>query len=275
MEHHAQATQPTMEFTSAYQTAYAAPTYRPAAAVAGAPTNETIPPPFSVPPPHPSSAPTYRPAVAVAGASTNGTIPPTFPVPPHPFAYPQVPQFYHPQQQQLLQEFWSNQMQEIEQTTDFKNHSLPLARIKKIMKADEDVRMISSEAPAVFAKACEIFILELTLRSWIHAEENKRRTLQKNDIAGAISRTDMFDFLVDIVPRDEVKEEGPGIPRAVGPGDQMPYYYMPSHVDPATVAATAGAYGVQDPRLMAYMLQQAQAQVQGTPEAAASTDAGN
>nr|UYC36128.1 OF21762 [Phoebe bournei] len=113
-------------------------------------------------------------------------------------------------------------MHEIDQTTDFKNHSLPLARIKKIMKADEDVRMISAEAPVVFAKACEMFILELTLRSWIHTEENKRRTLQKNDIAAAITRTDIFDFLVDIVPRDELKEEGLGIPRTALPAVGAP-----------------------------------------------------
>ena len=45
-------------------------------------------------------------------------------------------------------------------------------------------------------QACEMFILELTLRSWSHSEENKRRTLQRNDIAAAITRTDVFDFLV-------------------------------------------------------------------------------
>ena len=38
--------------------------------------------------------------------------------------------------------------------------------------------MISAEAPVLFAKAAEIFITELTLRAWIHAEDNKRRTLQ-------------------------------------------------------------------------------------------------
>jgi nuclear transcription factor Y gamma len=92
-----------------------------------------------------------------------------------------------------------------------------LARIKKIMKSDEDVRMISSEAPVLFAKACEMFILELTLRSWIHSEENKRRTLQRNDIAAAITKTDIFDFLVDIVPRDDFKEEGMNVPRPAGP----------------------------------------------------------
>ncbi|KAL8461870.1 hypothetical protein ACS0TY_032286 [Phlomoides rotata] len=146
--------------------------------------------------------------------------------------YHQAQHFHNQQQQQQLQAFWADQMQEIDQTSDFKNHSLPLARIKKIMKADEDVRMISAEAPVIFAKACEMFILELTLRSWIHTEENKRRTLQKNDIAAAISRTDVFDFLVDIIPRDEPKEEGLGITKAaiplVGSGtDALPYYYVP------------------------------------------------
>ena len=67
------------------------------------------------------------------------------------------------------------------------------------------VQMISSEAPALFSKACEMFILELTLRSWIHTEENKRRTLQRTDIAAAVTKTDIFDFLVDIVPREDVK----------------------------------------------------------------------
>ncbi|KAJ4839063.1 Nuclear transcription factor Y subunit C-1 [Turnera subulata] len=138
--------------------------------------------------------------------------------------------FHHllQQQQQQLQMFWSYQRQEIEQVNDFKNHQLPLARIKKIMKADEDVRMISAEAPILFAKACELFILELTIRSWLHAEENKRRTLQKNDIAAAITRTDIFDFLVDIVPRDEIKDEPAGLAGMVGAtASGVPYFYPP------------------------------------------------
>ncbi|KAL3839087.1 hypothetical protein ACJIZ3_023678 [Penstemon smallii] len=146
------------------------------------------------------------------------------PPPSGPAAYEQLLQ----QQQQQLQMFWTYQRQEIEQVNDFKNHQLPLARIKKIMKADEDVRMISAEAPILFAKACELFILELTIRSWLHAEENKRRTLQKNDIAAAITRTDIFDFLVDIVPREEIRDEvviggivGPPAPAG------LPYYYPP------------------------------------------------
>merc|ERR1711868_284967 len=72
------------------------------------------------------------------------------------------------------------------------------------MKIDEDVRMISSEAPLLFAKAAQIFITELTLRAWIHTEDSKRRTLQRNDIAMAITKFDQFDFLIDIVPLEEI-----------------------------------------------------------------------
>ena len=105
----------------------------------------------------------------------------------------------------MLDKLLLAQREEIEKMSleDMKNHQLPLARVKKIMKSDEDVRMISAEAPALFAKACEMFIIELTHRSWLYTEENRRRTLQRSDIATAIARTDIFDFLIDIVPREK------------------------------------------------------------------------
>lgn len=111
---------------------------------------------------------------------------------------------------EIMIQYWQELINEIESTNepgsqhteDFKSHSLPLARIKKVMKTDEDVRMISAEAPILFAKACEIFITELTMRAWCVSEENKRRTLQKADIAEALQKSDMFDFLIDIVPRN-------------------------------------------------------------------------
>jgi nuclear transcription factor Y, gamma len=100
--------------------------------------------------------------------------------------------------------YWQNQVTRLETDDhDFKLHQLPLARIKKVMKADPEVKMISAEAPILFAKGCDVFITELTMRAWIHAEENKRRTLQRSDIASALTKSDMFDFLIDIVPREE------------------------------------------------------------------------
>jgi nuclear transcription factor Y gamma len=83
--------------------------------------------------------------------------------------------------------------------SNFRNHVLPLARIKKIMKMDEDVKMISVETPLLISKACELFIIELAYRGWVHTIEENRRTLQRNDIAQAISQNDFYDFLLDIV----------------------------------------------------------------------------
>lgn len=117
----------------------------------------------------------------------------------------------------VMMQYWQETINLIEHDDhDFKNHQLPLARIKKVMKTDEDVRMISAEAPILFAKGCDVFITELTMRAWIHAEENKRRTLQKLDIAAALTKSDMFDFLIDVVPREEEKPKKsyPGLLRS-------------------------------------------------------------
>ncbi|XP_072303592.1 nuclear transcription factor Y subunit gamma isoform X2 [Eucyclogobius newberryi] len=154
--------------------------------------------------------------------------------------------------QQTLQSFWPRVMDEIRNLTmkDFRVQELPLARIKKIMKLDEDVKMISAEAPVLFAKAAQIFITELTLRAWIHTEDNKRRTLQRNDIAMAITKFDQFDFLIDIVPRDDLKppKRQDDVRQSVAPAEPVQYYF--------TLAQQPGGVQVQG-------AQQAQQSVQG------------
>jgi len=135
----------------------------------------------------------------------------------------------------ILTTYWQHIINHLESDNhDYKIHQLPLARIKKVMKADPEVKMISAEAPILFAKGCDIFITELTMRAWIHAEDNKRRTLQRSDIAAALSKSDMFDFLIDIVPREEATSHakrsgqasatpaGPAGPSATGPGQLPP-----------------------------------------------------
>ena len=71
------------------------------------------------------------------------------------------------------------------------------------MKIDDEVKaqMISSEGPILIAKASEFLIEELTLRAWLHADSCRRKTLQKIDIGDATTQSEMFDFLIDIVPR--------------------------------------------------------------------------
>ncbi|XP_027720326.1 nuclear transcription factor Y subunit gamma isoform X1 [Vombatus ursinus] len=151
--------------------------------------------------------------------------------------------------QQSLQSFWPRVMEEIRNLTvkDFRVQELPLARIKKIMKLDEDVKMISAEAPVLFAKAAQIFITELTLRAWIHTEDNKRRTLQRNDIAMAITKFDQFDFLIDIVPRDELKppKRQEEVRQSVTPAEPVQYYFTLAQQPAAAVQVQGQQTGQQ------------------------------
>ncbi|KAG8178879.1 hypothetical protein JTE90_018571 [Oedothorax gibbosus] len=171
--------------------------------------------------------------------------------------------------QQVLDVFWEREMEEIRTLSqnDFKSQELPLARIKKIMKLDEDVKMISAEAPVLFAKAAELFITELSLRAWVHTEDNKRRTLQRNDIAMAITKYDQFDFLIDIVPREELKppkrpEES--VRTATMHPDQVQYYFQLAQQHQAALQQQQGSGVAQAAAAQQAQLQQAQ-QIQLVP----------
>nr|XP_031362666.1 nuclear transcription factor Y subunit gamma [Lonchura striata domestica] len=83
-----------------------------------------------------------------------------------------------------------NPVSEISLQKDFRVQELPLARIKKIMKLDEDVKVHSGFLPGIYDPGKGFKVLFLDIR---------------NDIAMAITKFDQFDFLIDIVPRDELK----------------------------------------------------------------------
>ncbi|BAT96621.1 hypothetical protein VIGAN_08358800 [Vigna angularis var. angularis] len=163
---------------------------------------------------------------------------------------------YQRQQEQLQQRvktFWERQMKEIKESSDLKNN-LPLSRIKKIMKFDEDVKMVSSEATMLLGKACELFIMELTMRSWAHVEDDKRKIIQKTDVASAISMNDMFDFLVDVVPRDDTVPVMAGQQVLPAPNQNAPCPYMslpppppPQYAAPTTAPGNASSSSAANP----------------------------
>ncbi|KAK3048633.1 Transcriptional activator hap5 [Extremus antarcticus] len=194
--------------------------------------------------------PKYDPTVgghygASAAIAAGGRAPPAETFTGH---WANVSQGLNGQYRDILNTYWQNQVSDLETAPhDYKLHQLPLARIKKVMKADPEVKMISAEAPILFAKGCDIFITELTMRAWIHAEENKRRTLQRSDIASALAKSDMFDFLIDIVPREDATPQHKRRPEFSAVG---------TYADPSS-SATAGA----PPGVV-----QEQAQMGGQPE---------
>lgn len=166
------------------------------------------------------AAPTCQPAaLASVLPSANAVLSPAFQLAP-PIIFPQPSDQHqiahkgvqHANLQQQLQAFWSDKLSEINQTTKFNLNGLPLKGIKKIMKTDGDVQRISGDAPVFFAKACEMFIQELTLQAWHHTKQNKRMTLQRKDISVALATTEVFDFLVGISPLNKLEPEGAGLP---------------------------------------------------------------
>ncbi|KAL1536956.1 nuclear transcription factor Y subunit C-3-like [Salvia divinorum] len=114
-----------------------------------------------------------------------------------------------------LHNFWRERLSEIcDAPTDVRTpHTLPLARIKKVMKSDDKVRMISADTPVLFSKACELFVMELSVRAWMHTQLNNRKTLQRNDVAYAIRDHSLLAFLNDVVPLEShLRDDDESIP---------------------------------------------------------------
>ena len=68
---------------------------------------------------------------------------------------------------------------------------------------------MSDQVAILFAKACEMFIAELTIKGYYNAEKNERKTLQRKDIAVAIAHTETYDFLIDTIPKNELLQYVP------------------------------------------------------------------
>ncbi|KAG7543732.1 Transcription factor CBF/NF-Y/archaeal histone domain [Arabidopsis thaliana x Arabidopsis arenosa] len=97
-----------------------------------------------------------------------------------------------------LNVFWNNQR---EQLGNFAGQTyLPLSRVRKILKSNPEVKKISCDVPALFSKACEYFILEVTLRAWMNTQSCTRQTIRRCDIFQAVKNSGTYDFLIDRVP---------------------------------------------------------------------------
>ncbi|XP_051140654.1 nuclear transcription factor Y subunit C-2-like [Andrographis paniculata] len=106
-----------------------------------------------------------------------------------------------------IEAFWKDQSTEISEASDMHTHSVSLARMKKIIKFDKEVKMVTADTPVIFAKACELFIMELTLRAWMRAQESNSETIHRNHVANAVRDEELLLFLKDIVPLAPNREE--------------------------------------------------------------------
>lgn len=79
--------------------------------------------------------------------------------------------------------------------------SLPLSRIRVIMKSSPEVSSINQEALVLTAKATELFVQYLATYSYRHGNGKEKKALTYNDLSNTAEESETFQFLADILPK--------------------------------------------------------------------------
>ena len=87
--------------------------------------------------------------------------------------------------------------------------SLPLSRVKRIMKLDKSVKVASGDATKLITKATELFCEVLTQSALGSMKLGKRKTIKYLDVERAVLKKQKFDFLHDHVSAMKPKEGEP------------------------------------------------------------------
>lgn len=77
----------------------------------------------------------------------------------------------------------------------------PVARIKRIVQADEDVGKVAQSTPVAVSKALELFMISLALGSAQCAREKGSKKVSGQHLKAAVSRDEQFDFLNEIAAK--------------------------------------------------------------------------
>ncbi|KAJ3159553.1 hypothetical protein HDU86_001562 [Geranomyces michiganensis] len=75
----------------------------------------------------------------------------------------------------------------------------PVARIKKIMRTDDDVGKVAQVTPVLISKALELFMATLIQETCKEARARQAKKLTPAHLKHTIESTETFDFLVDLV----------------------------------------------------------------------------
>ncbi|KAH0850850.1 LOW QUALITY PROTEIN: hypothetical protein HID58_095190, partial [Brassica napus] len=95
-------------------------------------------------------------------------------------------------------------------------YSLPAARIKKIMQADEDVGKIALAVPVLVSKSLELFLQDLCDRTYEITLERGAKTVSSLHLKHCVERYNVFDFLRKC---EQVPDYGQAQGQAHGTGD--------------------------------------------------------
>ncbi|KAI9883127.1 MAG: hypothetical protein M1823_005111 [Watsoniomyces obsoletus] len=77
----------------------------------------------------------------------------------------------------------------------------PVARIKRIMQADEDVGKVSQVTPVAVSKALEVFMVSLVSTAATAARKGSSKRVTAKHLKRAMAKEEEYDFLQDIISR--------------------------------------------------------------------------
>ncbi|KAJ5627276.1 hypothetical protein N7528_004703 [Penicillium herquei] len=77
----------------------------------------------------------------------------------------------------------------------------PVARIKRIMQADEDVGKVAQVTPVAVSKALELFMISLVTKAAQEARDRNSKRVTAAHLKHAVAKDDVLDFLADIIAK--------------------------------------------------------------------------
>ncbi|KAL4941286.1 hypothetical protein BDV06DRAFT_194757, partial [Aspergillus oleicola] len=77
----------------------------------------------------------------------------------------------------------------------------PVARIKRIMQADEDVGKVAQVTPIAVSKALELFMISLVTKAAKEAKDRNSKRVTASHLKQAVAKDEVLDFLADIIAR--------------------------------------------------------------------------
>ncbi|KAF9609378.1 hypothetical protein IFM89_015675 [Coptis chinensis] len=88
-----------------------------------------------------------------------------------------------------------------DEETEILRPSFPLGRVKKIMKLDQDIKKVTSEALLLISLSTVLFLQFLAEKSSEVAVEKKRKIIKLDHLTSAVKRHQPTnDFLIDSLP---------------------------------------------------------------------------
>lgn len=105
-----------------------------------------------------------------------------------------------PKKQKVEEEVCAKPAPGVEEGIEVKT-KFPVARIKRIMQADEDVGKVAQVTPTAVSKALELFMISVVTKAANEARAKQSKRVTAAHLKQAVMKDDQLDFLEQIISK--------------------------------------------------------------------------